>query len=349
MGMSALLALVACEKVMEIDEPTDRQLVLNAVPQAGRQAFVHLAYTRFFLDDNVDQPVGDVSMTLNVNGVPMTYNQSSHSKYFFPYTLQEDDTLTIDIMADGHTIHAKTYVPKIPQVNQFQAVPFASSSFNFVITNFDLDDHADVDEYYYTIVQQRDSGARFNEWTGMLDTVDTIYHTYFMCPYNEDITNPEVCANTPFAGYLYTRLLFLDRRISGRSYPVSLFIPQLVDTNEVEPFKHEYTVTVESVTPARFRYILSAGAQTSMFSFFSEQGQVYSNVDGALGIFAGGSKRQYTFSPDTMQFIPIPGKGVDEETKKLLKIKNILPVSGKVVSLQSDLWGKKALKIGGSN
>ena len=342
-----LFLLVGCEKVLEIDEPTERQLVLNGVPQAGRQAFVHFAYTRFFLDDNIDQPVGDVSMTLTVNGAPMTCSQVSNSKYFFPYVLQEDDSLAIDIMADGHAVHAETYVPKYPKVEQFRAMPFASTSFNFVIASFNLDDHAGVDEYYNIIVQQRDSGARFDEWKGVLDTVDTLYRTYFMCPYNEDITASDVCAYLPLGGYLYSGLLFLDKRIGGRNYPVSLFIMQLVDTNEVAPFKHEYTVTVESVTPARFRYLISAGSQNSMFSYFAEQGQVYSNVDGALGIFAGSAKRKYTFSPDTMQFVPAPIK--DGEMKKLLKDKNILSVSRKVVSLQSDLWGKKPPIIGESN
>ena len=35
--------------------------------------------------------------------------------------------------------------------------------------------------------------------------------------------------------------------------------------------------------------------------------------------------------------------------KKVLKVKNILPVLEKVVSLQSDLWGRNALKSGESN
>ena len=43
--------IFSCEKVLDVEEPLERDLVLNAVPAAGRQAFVHFAYTRFFLDE----------------------------------------------------------------------------------------------------------------------------------------------------------------------------------------------------------------------------------------------------------------------------------------------------------
>ena len=105
--------------------------------------------------------------------------------------------------------------------------------------------------------------------------------------------------------WLADRLAFLDRNIDGQQYQVPLFILQTRDTTEVPPFKHEYMVEVESVTPARFRYILSASSQGGMTSFFAEQGEVYSNVEGALGIFAGSAKRKFVFSPDTLVPMPI--------------------------------------------
>ena len=65
-------------------------------------------------------------------------------------------------------------------------------------------------------------------------------------------------------------------------------------------FKHEYRITVSSVTPARFRYILSATSQSSMTSFFAEQGEAYGNVSGALGVFAGSAGKRYTFDQDSV-------------------------------------------------
>ena len=42
------------------------------------------------------------------------------------------------------------------------------------------------------------------------------------------------------------------------------------------------------------------------FSFFTEQGQVRGNVDGALGIFAGSAKSEITFWPDTLPVVTDP-------------------------------------------
>ena len=41
-------------------------------------------------------------------------------------------------------------------------------------------------------------------------------------------------------------------------------------------------------------------------SLFAEQGQAYSNVEGALGIFAGSAKRRFAFDPDTIPGMPVP-------------------------------------------
>ena len=309
----ALLALTSCEKTVEIDEPADRQLVLNAVPSAGHRAFVYFAHTRFFLDSSNYQPVDGANVILTVNGNLMTPDSSSRCRYFFPHTLQEGDSLTIDITAlGGHGIHARTYVPYYPAINGMAAANYASPSFNFHVLSFRLDDHAGNDEYYSVVVQERDSGMRYNEWGDSLELVDTVHSAMFLVPENPEVTSSDVCPYIPLGGYLYSRLMFMDKHIDGQQYPMQLYIMQTIDTNERPPFKHEYTVTVESVTPARWNYTLSASSQNSMFSYFAEQGQAYGNVDGALGVFAGTAVRRYIFNPDTLTTTPIPIPLIDD-------------------------------------
>lgn len=303
----AALLLSACEKIVDIDDPADRQLVLNGVPSAGKRAFVYFAQTRFFLDSSNNQYITPASVVLTVNGSPMTPDSVSRCKYFFPYTLQEDDTLGIDIAtADGREVHARTYVPRYPDVNNVTASYFASSSFNFHLVDLRLDDRAGVNEYYHVAVTKRDSGMRYNAWGDSLELVDTIAATYFLVPFNPEVTSNDVCPFIPLGGYLYSRIMFLDRNIDGQQYPLSLYLMQTVDTNERPPFKHEYYIDIESVTPARWNYMLSAASQGSMFSLFAEQGQAYSNVDGALGVFGGCASRHYVFDPDTITTTPVP-------------------------------------------
>lgn len=311
--LMALLALTSCEKTVEIDEPADRQLVLNAVPSAGHRAFVYFAHTRFFLDSSNYQPVDGANVILTVNGNLMTPDSSSRCRYFFPHTLQEGDSLTIDITAlGGHGVHARTYVPYYPAINGMAAANYASPSFNFHVLSFRLDDHAGNDEYYSVFVQERDSGMRYNEWGDSLELVDTVHSAMFLVPENPEVTSSDVCPYIPLGGYLYSRLMFMDKHIDGQQYPMQLYIMQTIDTNERPPFKHEYTVTVESVTPARWNYTLSASSQNSMFSYFAEQGQAYGNVDGALGVFAGTAVRRYIFNPDTLTTNPVPIPLIDD-------------------------------------
>jgi hypothetical protein len=301
------LMLTACEKTVEIDVPTERQLVLNGVPSAGHRAFVYFAHTRFFLDSSNYHPVDGTDISLTVNGTLMTPDSVSRCRYFFPYTLQEGDSLAIDITAvGGHNVHARTYVPYFPDIVGMTAANYASPSFNFHVVGFQLNDHADNNEYYSVVVNERDSGLRYNEWGDSLELVDTIHSAFFLVPNNPEVTANDVCPYIPLGGYLYSRLMFKDIHIDGQQYPMQVFIMQTVDTNERPPFKHEYTVTVESVTPARWNYTLSASSQNSMFGYFAEQGQAYGNVEGALGVFAGNAVRRYIFNPDTLSVVPTP-------------------------------------------
>ena len=70
--------------------------------------------------------------------------------------------------------------------------------------------------------------------------------------------------------------------------------------NDTQEFKHWYTITMESITPARMRYLISVARANSLGSFFAEQSQAYTNVTGALGIFAGSAKWTHTFQADTL-------------------------------------------------
>lgn len=292
----------ACEKVLDVDAG-ERQLVLNGVPSEGRRAFVNLSYTHFFLDTVNAQPISSPVMTLTVNGVPYTPDSVSGCNYFFPYIFQADDQVQISVDADGHHLEARDYVPRPPAIENMQVKYYESTSFNFYLATFNINDHADYADYYSFAVTVRDSGARYNEWTAEIDTVDTVGTTYFILPARE-ITSNDVCPYIPLGGYLYSQIMFLDRNIEGQNYPVQMYIMKLVDTNEIAPFKHWYTVSAETVTPARWNYLLSVASSSSMTSFFAEQGQPYSNVavDGheGYGIFAGNARYKYTFDVDTL-------------------------------------------------
>lgn len=311
--------LTGCEKVLDIDEPSDRQLVVNAVPQADKRAFVYFASTRFFLDPSNNQPLDGATMTLYVNGTPYMPDSVANCKYFFPYTYVEGDSLELFASTDDRQAHAKTYVPLIPTFTNVKLYDQSvGHTLRYYLAYFDFQDHAGIDEYYNLRVMVRDSGIRFNEWTQHYDTVDTTHATYFMLRDNPEIKG-DASYSSPMLGYLYTRNFFNDSEIDGQNYHTEISILHLIDTNEVQPFKHEYTVSLESVTPARYRYIIDVSRQNSSGGFFSEQGPVRGNVEGALGIFAGSAKCKFTFWPDTLPLAPTSSKEVDPKVVNDLK------------------------------
>lgn len=299
------LFVTSCEKVLDVDDSgAEDILVLNGVPSAGNRAFVYFSHTHFFLDNSITHPVDGAALTLTANGIPYLPDSVSGCKYFFPYICQPGDSLSIAITSLDGDLHSKTYVPLFPDITGFNVTEYASPSFNFYWARYNLHDHADNPEYYYLKVEVRDSGMRFNEWTRQFDTVDTVHSTYFLMPNNPELTSHDVSPNEALGGYLYTSLMSTDRRIDGQDYAVNLYILLLKDTNEVNDslhvFKHWYDVTIESITPARMRYLISVSQNLNTVSFFAEPVQPFTNIDGGVGIFAGSAKWKFSFDPDTI-------------------------------------------------
>lgn len=306
------LPLVGCEKVLDIDDSgANDKMVVNAVPMAGRRAFINFTNTHFFLDSVGNHPVDGATVSLFINGVPSVNDSTSRCNYFFADTLRPLDSLRLFIATPKGNISAATYVPPVPKAGDLRVVEWASPTFNLFVVPFNLADSAGFAEYYTLSVTVRDSGMRYEPWQDRYRTIDTVSHTYFILNNNAEITSNDVSPNIPLGGYLYSTLMFSDGLIDGRTdYPVNLFVPIYTDTNEVRDsvhlFKHWYSVNVESVTYDRMRYLISVARANSMTSFFAEQSQPYTNLDGALGIFAGASRWTYTFDPDTLQRVDLP-------------------------------------------
>lgn len=319
--IAAVLLLGGCEKVLEIDDTgADDLMVLNAVPQANKRAFLNFSNTAFFLDTVTTHPVAGANITLWRNGVPLYPDSVGRCNYFFPDTLRSGDQLRAVISTPKGEVTAETYVPPVPKMKLNFLVEWASPTFNFITAIPQFSDSANFAEYYQLTVTVRDSGMRHEVYADRYRTIDTVSHTYFILNDNNEITSNDVSPNLPLGGYLYSSLMFIDRQIDGcTDYPINLFIPIYKDTNEVvndtQDFKHWYTITMESITPARMKYLISVARANSMGSAFAEQAQAYSNVNGAVGIFAGSAKWSHTFMTDTLMHfdtpnipIPVPSK-----------------------------------------
>ncbi len=294
-ALIALFALLfaACEKVIEID-PLDSpsQLVLNGVPSVDKPFFVYFANSHFFLDTNNNHPVSDVTMQLTVNGTDYTPTSVDQCRYFFGYTPQADDSLAIQVQAGDRLVTSSTYVPRMPQVSTPLAYINSDSTFNLLVVNFNITDPANYPNYYHFTISQRDSGTVYIPYLDSTITRDTTYNTIFFC-LDKALTDTHAAATEALGGYLYSQLLTTDANIDGRTHNTSLLVILLRDTNEIQPYIHQYELTVECVTPDRYQYLQDLDQFNSMMSMITEPPEVYSNVNGALGIFAGTAKRTF--------------------------------------------------------
>lgn len=287
------LLFAACEKVIDIDPlSSPSQIVLNGVPAAGQPFFAYFANTHFFLDTSNNHPVAGADMLLSVNGTEYRPTRTERCLYFFDYVAQQDDSLSIRVNAGDRTVTASTYVPRMPQISNPVAFINRDSTFNLLVINFNITDHADYDNYYRFSVTQRDSGAVYIPYFDITDTVDTTRNSIFLC-LDKKLTASNAAATEALGGYLYTQLLTTDANIDGSTHNTSLLVILLRDTNEIQPYIHQYGLTVECVTPDRYKYLQFIGENSSMMSLITEPPEAYGNVDGALGIFAGTAKQTF--------------------------------------------------------
>ena len=287
----AVLVAVSCEKVVEFDiKDSDRYVVVNALPCVDSTFFANITYSRFFLDNQAFLPVTDATVTVDVNGVTYSSTGRDGANYLFPFRAASGDTMTLHVSVPGRDpIVGGTRVPALPAMLPPLAEIDTLLPFNTADITFTLSDPAG-DNYYYIYLTERDSGRQWNQWEERWDTIDTVVTPYFNC-LNFEITSPEVNSIEGFMKY-YDRLLFTDKLIDKQDYEVKLSLMMLKDTAEQPLFK-EYSLVVEALSPEAFQYTKEVLAAQGMGNYFTEPRQIFCNIKGALGIFAGIARRHY--------------------------------------------------------
>ncbi len=302
-----ILFLASCEKVIPFDTSiSEHEMVLNAVPSVEKQLFVYFANTRFFLDSTNNQPLGGIDMVMSINGIDYRPTSVDRCRYFFDYTVQEEDSLAIRIQAGDHTVTAHTTVPRMPRISQPLATTNDTGAFHLLLVNFNIDDYPDHKDYYCITLRQRDSGSRYRHYFERYDTIDTTYSTFFLCN-DKALIDPFIATNLSVSGFSpFTQLLTTDDNFNGENHNTTLTLIRLTDTNEVVPYIHQYTLDVETVSPERYRYLQQISTATSPIQLITEPPAIYSNVNGALGIFAANARRTFPLITITGGTLPPP-------------------------------------------
>lgn len=283
--------MISCEKVVEFDiQDSDRYVVVNSLPCTDSLVFANITYSRFFLDNQSFPPVNDAKATLEVNGTDYPSIGRDGANFSFAYRALAGDSLTLRVTVPGRdAIFCGTRIPSLPDMQAPLAEIDTLQPFNTAEITFTLNDPSGRN-YYYIYITERDSGTRWNRWKEKWDTIDTVVTPYFNC-LNMEITRPEVNSIEGMMNY-FNKLLFCDSLIEQSQYEVKLSLMMLKDTAE-HPLLKQYSLVVESLSPEAHRYTKEVIAAQGMGSYFTEPTRIFSNVNGALGIFAGIAKRKY--------------------------------------------------------
>lgn len=295
-----LLALASCERVIDFDpEMSQSQLVLNGVPSADKQLFLYYAYSRFFLDTGNVHPVPQADIVVSVNGRDYYPDSVSRCRYFFNYVVHEDDSLAVRIQSGDHYVTAHTRVPLKPRISDIQTFR-VDTIFNVLAVSFTIDDHPGYKDSYRFSITHRDSGVVYHPFFDKYDTIDTVYTDYFFC-LDPLMVNSAAASTDAIGDYfasatgynIYNQMLVTDDAIDGQRHNTALLVLLLKDTNELPTFIHQYTLHIETLSPDRLRYMQDLSSANSITQIITEPAPVYSNVQGALGIFAGNARLDF--------------------------------------------------------
>lgn len=317
-SLFAAILFASCEKVVEFDVGEMKPLiVINSLPNTDSMFFVNITYSRFFLDNRAFDSVTNATVTVDINGTPLSSYGHSGANYLFNYRATEGDSLTLHVSVPGHDeIIGGTRIISLPDMQPPLAeidtlLPILQGNITFTIS-----DPQDRENYYYIYIAEHDSGSRWNNWDNRWDTIDTVIHPYFFC-LNADITDAEVNTTMGALNY-FNELLFVDKRINGTNCEITLSVLMLKDTAE-NPIMRDYTLVVESLSREAYLYLKDVKANRDMQNYFAEPARLFSNLSSGLGIFASIGRQKY--------HLTFTYKAIPEEKSLIKRYKRLAPES----------------------
>ncbi len=302
--VSALIGLAGCEKVVEfkVDEVTP-YVVLVSKPEADSMVRIKLSYSRFFLDGHSFRTIRNADVRLYANGRQTNRLSADDGEYFFDCLPQASDTLDLQVLVPGYPmVQAGTRVPAEPDVEVLETAYDSLSQTCQVKVRI----HDPQGKNYYRI--------SFDGWIRNI----TNYYDHNGV-FESDTTEPEfislwfsssdvVFTDATSVDFLLEQgetsvsgrsLRFSDRLFDGKSYTMvfnlslgNVCVDLLSDTSQ-----YPYTVCISALSGDRYLYDNTLEKADDEFAILSEPVQIYTNVQGGIGVFAASNNRKIKLKP----------------------------------------------------
>jgi hypothetical protein len=277
-------ALYSCEKTIPIDvEEQDPKIVVNCLFDNTSPLMVDLSRSAMIDDATgpVIMPNADIKLFENGNFIDQLENMQV-GEYYGSQTLKPGNTYRLDIETDiGDVTVTNTMPDSVPiisldSIKETQIVDDAwgeaMDALMFYFTFQDL-----PGDHYYALKLFRNS-----EYSGYYEVGNMFYYEY-----NYRSSNSGIDGGSSVEFYQYLR--FTDGLFNGttKTYKFGIINDyyMIPENNDSE---NKFKLQLFSISEDYYRYLQTVEAYwNAEGNFFAESINLFSNVEGGLGIFAG--------------------------------------------------------------
>ena len=324
-----LIVFGACEREIEFSgKELQPKLVLHCFLESGEPVRLTLKQGRFFLSqsDDISAAVHNAAVTVWRNGELVEtlrfYNYGKGSEYYAgTFRPQVGDQITIKASASGFdAVECSTIMPEAPVIPSVEHVDLIERAYSVAFNGEEYivdSSHVTIFEKYNLTCHIDDAGSADYYRAGVfIRTYSSSRHSYVSedtVDYEVAITSDDIVFGIAGSDFLDTEVenpyhLFSDELFNGREYGLKFEFDNMVSIplSEIPSeygyyriFKRESHVVMRSISQAYYLYVRSRQAAQSE-GIFSEPVQIYSNVEGGIGILAASTRTDY--------IIPLPIK-----------------------------------------
>jgi hypothetical protein len=305
--------LLSCETEIPFNGTiTEPVLVVNCVACTDSALQVNVSASRFFLSSEVDFPaISNATVALYVNGVfSENLTPIGQGNYQSTYIPSEGDVVRMNVSANGYNpIWTETAFPIAvagfqidSTITKTDTVPFQDGGFigpggiSQPISDSTIMTYSYIHQYKIRFSNPAGEKNYFRLVVRQMDTKDGIYYgNSYLNDFSDIVFGTK---NETASGFVNTSNrdrfnVFSDDLIDGATHTISFSYTQsfklyadttlLKDTNSDKDWS--LTIDLQSISKSYYLYLLSLKALGSSDGFMSEPVQIYTNINGGLGIF----------------------------------------------------------------
>ena len=301
--LTAIL-ITSCQKVIEFNgEITDPIITVNSLLTPDSVVSAQISYSRFFLsNDTLFSLIDNAQTNLFVNGAlkeTLSYNISK-GLYVGTYKSVAGDSLRLEVKIPGkNDVACATSLKSTPVISSIDTNTVSTNKKRPITVTRPIDlTHIKLDTIGYgfehkmsCVLHFTDDGTERNYYRLAVTTKTTMgtKKTYSYSVNFDDVvsgnTNNNIGPPTSLVSNKYN--IFDNQLFKGKSYDLkfsilynnNVFLPGIIKN----PNSQEITINLQKISHSYYLYLQTRAAINTR-NFFAEPVQVYSNVDGGLGI-----------------------------------------------------------------